>query len=58
MKELKISYSELRRMPIRYRYWFIERCNKLNSPEKNSNVGGIEIDDDTPLSSVLGKMYK
>jgi hypothetical protein len=58
MKSLGVTYTELRLMPIRYRNWFIERCIKLNEPAKTTRVGAIELDDDTPISSILGKMNK
>ena len=57
MKGLNMSYTELMRLPVRYRKWFIDRNIKMNNPEKNTtNMGGIQIDDDTPISQVLGKM--
>lgn len=42
-------------MPVRYRTWFIERIIKDQTPKTTSNMGGVEIDDDTPISQVLGK---
>ena len=57
MKNLNISYTELSRLPIRYRRWFIDRCIKQNTPASGmTNMGGIQIDDDIPISQVLGKM--
>jgi len=58
MKTLGVTYTELRQMPIRYRSWFIDRCIKMHDPDKTTRVGSIELDDDTPISSILGKMNK
>ena len=43
-------------MPVRYRAWFIERLVKEMTPKQTTNTGGIELDDDTPISAVLGRM--
>ena len=55
MQRLNVSYSDLQKMPVRYRTWFIERIIKDQTPKTTSNMGGVEIDDDTPISQVLGK---
>ena len=57
MQHLRIGYGELRSMPVRYRTWFISRLNKTYEKTTHSQ-GGIEVDDDTPISEVLGKMNK
>ena len=51
-----MSYDTLSKMSVRYRTWFIERLVRELSPKKTTNTGGIEIDDDTPISAVLGRM--
>ena len=56
MKHLTVSYDTLKQMPIRFRDWFINRIIKDHAPKNTTNTGGIEIDDDTPISQVLGKM--
>lgn len=56
MRNLNMSYDTLGKMPVRYRTWFIERLVSEMSPKKTANTGGIEIDDDTPISTVLGRM--
>jgi len=58
MQRLNISYTDLQKMPVRYRIWFIDRIIKDQMPKTASNMGGVEIDDDTPISQVLGKMNK
>lgn len=45
-------------MPVRYRHWFIERLVKATAPANTTTTGGIELDDDTPISQVLGKRNK
>jgi len=54
MRHLNISFAEIRRMPVRYRRWMIERLRKDLTPQTTTNTGGIELDDDTPISQVLG----
>jgi len=51
MSRLKISYEEIRRMPLTYRKWFIDRVIKdLKVKEQiDPNYG---VDTDTPLSSI------
>ena len=51
MARLKISYEEIRRMPLTYRKWFIDRVIKdLSVKEQiDPNYG---VDTDTPLSSI------
>jgi hypothetical protein len=56
MKHLSLSYDNLREMPVRFRSWFINRLVKEHTPKNTTTTGGIEIDDDTPISQVLGKM--
>jgi hypothetical protein len=56
MRNLNMSYDTLSKMSVRYRTWFIERLVRELSPKKTTNTGGIEIDDDTPISAVLGRM--
>jgi hypothetical protein len=58
MTRVNISYSDLWKMPVRYRHWFIERLIKTSAPTNTTTTGGIEIDDDTPISQVLGKRNK
>ena len=55
MKHLRFSYEDLRTLPVRYRNWFIERLVKDLTPANTTRTGGIEIDDDTPISQVLGR---
>jgi hypothetical protein len=55
MQRINVSYSDLQKMPVRYRTWFIDRLVKDQAPKTTSNMGGVEIDDDTPISQVLGK---
>jgi len=51
MSKLKISYEELRRMPLSYRRWFVDRIIKDLSVKEviDPNFG---IDTDIPLSSM------
>ena len=51
MSRLKFSYEEIRRMPLTYRKWFIDRVIKdLKVKEQiDPNYG---VDTDTPLSSI------
>ena len=51
MSRLKISYEEIRRMPLTYRKWFIDRVIKdLKVKEQiDPNYG---VDTNTPLSSI------
>jgi hypothetical protein len=59
MKHLHFSYADLHRLPVRYRNWFIDRLVKDMNPEANkTKVGNLELDDDTPISQVLGKLDK
>jgi len=44
-------------MPVRYRTWFVNRINKAHE-KTTQQQGGIDVDDDTPISEVLGKMNK
>lgn len=58
MKHLNFSYSDLYRLPVSYRSWFIDRLARDFKPAQTTRVGNIEIDDDTPISQVLNKMNK
>ena len=58
MKHLHFGYSDLYRLPVRYRSWFIDKISKEMTRQIPSRTGGIEIDDDTPISQVLTKMNK
>lgn len=55
MKHLSVSYDNLRVMPVRFRTWFIDRLVKDATPKKTTTTGGIELDDDIPISQVLGR---
>jgi len=51
MNRLKISYEEIRRMPLTYRKWFVERIQKdLSVKEIIDPSYGIGTD--MPLSSI------
>jgi hypothetical protein len=59
MRHLHFGYSELQKLPVRYRNWFIDRFVKDMNPNSNkTKVGNLELDDDTPISQVLGKLNK
>jgi len=59
MKHLNFSYTDLKQLPVRYRNWFISKLsNEMNPNIKKQSLGGIELDDDTPISQVLGKLNK
>jgi len=59
MRHLHFSYSDLQRLPVRFRNWFIDRLVRDMNPNSNkTKVGNLEIDDDTPISQVLGKANK
>lgn len=59
MRHLHFSYVDLVRLPVRYRSWFIDRLSRDMSPQNSKSVvGGIELDDDVPISQVLSKMNR
>jgi len=59
MRHLHFGYMALQKLPVRYRNWFIDRLARDMNPNVNkSKVGNLELDDDTPISQVLGKLNK
>lgn len=36
---LNMSYSEVQKLPVRYRHWFIKRLSKHAEQKKNINSG-------------------
>jgi hypothetical protein len=56
MKKLQFSYADLTNIPVRYRTWFIDRLvREVTKNENTQNIGGVIVDDDTPISQVLGR---
>jgi len=58
MRQLRFSYSDLYKLPVRYRSWFIDKLAREMNRAVPNRTGGIELDDDTPISQVLTKMNK
>ncbi len=52
---LGMSYTELQRLPVRYRHWYVKRLSKhfekKNDVANNSNKNQ-RINSDTPLSRI------
>lgn len=55
MTRMGASFVDVRQMPVRYRHWFIKRIAKTLAASNTTKTGSIEVDDDTPISQVLGK---
>jgi len=54
MKNLSMQYSEIYKLPVRFRKYFIDSTIN-DSTNTKSKVGTLEIDDDTPISQIFNR---